>query len=71
MGNKDEAELWLDKTSLYYPRVLPGLIRLTEQYPEGLGNLQNSIVEKCEEALASQMYDLKPEHCLIPIVENQ
>ena len=71
MGNKDEAELWLDKTSLYYPRVLPGLIRLTEQYPEGLGNLQNSIVKKCEEALASQMYDLKPEHCLIPIVENQ
>lgn len=70
MGKADEARLWLDKTALYYPRVLPGLIRLTQKYPNELGYLQQHTIELCDKALASAMYNLQPEHCLIPDLDN-
>lgn len=70
MGKSDEAKLWLDKTALYYPRVLPGLIRLTQKYPLELGYLQQYTIELCDKALASAMYDLQPEHCLTPVIDN-
>lgn len=70
MGKADDAQLWLDKTALYYPRVLPGLIRLTQKYPDELGYLQQHTIELCDKALASAMYDLQSEHCLIPVIDN-
>ena len=68
MGRTEEAKLWLDKTALYYPRVLPGLIRLTQKYPAELGYLQQYTVQLCEKAVISQMYALQKNHCEIPII---
>ncbi|MGP4787953.1 O-antigen ligase family protein [Psychrobacter sp. 1Y11] len=70
MGKADEARLWLDKTALYYPRVLPGLIRLTQKYPDELGYLQQHTIGLCDKAVASAMYGLQSEHCLIPVINN-
>jgi hypothetical protein len=70
MGKVDEARLWLDKTALYYPRVLPGLIRLTQKYPDELGYLQQHTIGLCDKAVASAMYGLQSEHCLIPVINN-
>jgi len=70
MGKVDEARLWLDKTALYYPRVLPGLIRLTQKYPDELGYLQQHTIGLCDKAVASAMYGLQSEHCLIPVIDN-
>lgn len=69
MGKSDEAKRWFDKTALYYPRVIPGLIRLTQKYPDELGYLQQHSIEMCEIAVASQMYELQPEHCEVPVIE--
>ena len=69
MGKSDEAKLWFDKTALYYPRVIPGLIRLTRKYPDELGYLQQHSVEMCKTAVASKMYELQPEHCEVSVIE--
>ena len=68
MGKQDEVRLWLDKLILYYPRILPGLIQLTQDYPEDFEYLQSDILEKCHKVVASQIYGLDPQSCSIKVL---